>query len=727
VNTLSNAIKGKEVKVPFFNFLSRPAGQRATAALTCFLAGIVGASASVPLVPINQPILPSLSGAKVTGAPPSSTVIPFEISLAPRSPAALQAFCDSVSNPASPNYRKFITPGQVGSQFGATSANVLAVVNYLRSKGMTITLSASNGMGVMAKGTVSQIQTAFSTTIKNYSGKDPLGNAITFRANSTPFKMPSNLAPLAVAITGVDTYIRPHKFATQTLTPIQARTLYNSQPAFVTGIKGQGRTIAVSNFDGFRTSNIPTFLSTFGLPAPAAGAGTNVIIVPVGAQTGTGPEGGEGDLDFEFELGQAPLATILIYDGSDLIEVLTKEAQDNFADTLSESYGWILPAASAMAAHNQHLAMTAQGQTYMHATGDTGTNFQNFNYPDEEPETLAVGGSVATVDNSGNRLDEVGWPGSGGGWSTDALPFNTLPSWQTGTGVPTNINFRLVPDLALHADGNGGGYFFIFAGTEQGVSGTSCSSPVCAANFALLEQRLLAAGQPTGRLGRIQDLLYAQNGDPSIWNDLTVGTNGNLPNGQISNCTAGWDFVTGWGAPNFDGLFNALVNAGVPATIVPPDPGAFTYTGEFDDGDSSSLATVDGVTFDIDTDFFPQFGQAAGIQATFTLPSAPTTISIDIQAQAGAAGATNMIWAYDWTVDSTGANPAGWTLVGSSSLPAQADSPSSISIKTNIANFVSSTGQVMLRSRGHIPVRPIVGPFPSPFTYSIDLLQLEIR
>ena len=52
----------------------------------------------------------------------------------------------------------------------------------------------------------------------------------------------------------------------------------------------------------------------------------------------------------------------------------------------------------------------------------------------------------------------------------------------------------------------------------------------------------------------IQDLLYSQNGRSDVWFDVTSGSNGTLPNGSTSNAGAGWDFVTGWGAINFNGF-----------------------------------------------------------------------------------------------------------------------------------------------------------------------------
>ena len=88
------------------------------------------------------------------------------------------------------------------------------------------------------------------------------------------------------------------------------------------------------------------FVNAFGLPIPSAGVGTNIKVIKVGAGSQNGGAQGEGDLDIQMELGMAPLASILIYDGTgvDLVGSLTKEASDNTADVISESYGWFVGA-----------------------------------------------------------------------------------------------------------------------------------------------------------------------------------------------------------------------------------------------------------------------------------------------------------------------------------------------------------------------------------------------
>ena len=121
--------------------------------------------------------------------------------------------------------------------------------------------------------------------------------------------------------------------------------------------------------------------------------------------------------------------------------------------------------------------MSAEGITYMAASGDSGTGIEPFSYPDYDPEVLCVGGTVANVDAvTGVRISEVNWTGGGGGWSTKAVAFNMRPSWQVGTGVPpitASNNKRLVPDVAFHSSGTSGAYQFFLNGGLTSAIGTS--------------------------------------------------------------------------------------------------------------------------------------------------------------------------------------------------------------------------------------------------------------
>ncbi len=500
-----------------------------------------------------------------------SRILHISVSLVPRDPAGFKAYADSVSDPSSPYFHRFITPEEVGRRFGLTDTSVQSVVNHLTSAGLNVRLVGKNRLTILADGTVNQSERAFQTTINDYSAifRDEPGNR-EFFSFARPLQVPTALARYVVDVHGLESFTRPQARA---LTANQTRTLYGIATSYASQFRGQGRATAISSFDGFDLSNLPLYYTKLGLPAPVGGVGSNVHVVTVSGGAASSSPQGEADLDIQMVLGVAPLSDLYIYDGgqSDLIGVLTQEVNDNVADVISESWGWNLSDTTAVAAHNLHLSMTAQGITYMAASGDSGTSIEPYSYPDYDSEVLSIGGTTATVSSSGTRTSEVGWNGSGGGWSINQAAFNVRPSWQTGTGVPTDVNYRMVPDISLHASSNTGAYQFYFNGLiNSAFVGTSFASPVFCGSLAIAEQRIIAAGGLTAdsagkrRFGRIQDLIYSQNGRSDVWYDVKSGTNGTLPDAHISNATVGWDTVTGWGAINIEGFISSQIPAVIP-------------------------------------------------------------------------------------------------------------------------------------------------------------------
>lgn len=539
--------------------------------------------------------VPASAKATVVSAAISTQKLEIAVALKSSNEAAFQAFADSVSDPGSPEYQHWLTPEQVGERFGATPAAVAKVVAFLKANGIAVTLVAKNNMVVLASGTVAQVEKAFGTKIVNYTGLSSEGKQIQFYANSQPIQMPSATAASVLVVGGLSNYMRP--IGRTTMTPANARGLYGTAPSFAAGIQGQGMNVGYANWDGYRTSNAISFAAYFGLPAPTAGYGTNLNIVEItsGQNNNNVTGGGEGDLDMQMELETAPLANIYIYDDVNYqpLNTYTRMANDNICNTLSESYGWQVTSSSyATSLHNEHLTMTSQGQTYMCASGDNGTSeVQTYMWPDVDPNITVVGGTIASVNGNNQRTSEVSWAGSTGGWYNadfGTTNYNLLPSWQKGTGIPTNINRRLIPDIGLHSQyGSNAAFYIFFGGQLTAIAGTSCASPWFTGALVTMEQRLIANGQ-NGRLGNINPMVYAEAGRADIWYDITTGSsNGTLPNGQTSNPTVGWDFITGWGAPNFDGWYNALATQTVA-------PGGFSVNpGHIIAGNLASLTTID--------------------------------------------------------------------------------------------------------------------------------------
>lgn len=540
------------------------------------------------------------------------------MSLQPRDLPGLQRYVDSVSNPVSPNFHQFLTPEEVGRRFGPSPADVEATVSYLKSQGISVTDVAKNGFVVTAEGSSEQVSAAFHTSL-GYVDRVENGIHAPYRTNLSALMLPGAMASNIVSVDGIDTSIRRKPKNTTTLNPTLFRACYAAAANYGAGYYGQGVHIAIANWDGYRLNNIPYWTKAYGLPTPAGGSGSNIVVVKVGTGSttyGQGSPGGEGDLDLQAVLMAAPLATVYDYDDTTTdsaapITTLSKISSDNLADIVTESYGWETSNGSTYygstwtSAHNLHLSLSAQGITYLAATGDNGTSAfpsrgVRYAYPDIDPEVLQVGGSVATVNSStGARVSEASWGLSGGYGGTGGFDpydtpahgfsFNAPPGYQTSyiASKTNSYKYRLLPDLASSAGGQNGlgsnsgtGWALtIFYNTGAGTSyppgtaisidGTSIASPAVAGGIGALMGRVFTGVTPNAsrsnvRFGRMQDYLYAIGTNSTVFNDITTGSSiGNLPGTSTAAApAAGWDFATGWGSLNFNGLLQYILTSG---------------------------------------------------------------------------------------------------------------------------------------------------------------------
>lgn len=538
----------------------------------------------------------------------------FAISLKLSDASGLETFVNEVNDRFSPNYRQFLSPEQVAERFGPTQSDVDAIVSFLTESGFKVTDVSKNRFVIVAEGTAKQVSSAFRTELAY--AKRPDDDSV-YRTNLTALQMPSSIAGKVLSIDGIDTSIRRLKRANTTqLNPTLFRTCYNASTGYSAGYYGQGVNIAIANWDGYRLDNIPYWTSAYGLPVPAAGSGSNITVEKVGTGTtyGSGTPEGEGDLDLQAVLVSAPLANVYDYDDSTNdtaapITTLSRIESDNIADIVTESYGWETSSSNTYygstwtSAHNIHLSMSAQGITYMAATGDTGTaNFPSrgarYGYPDIDPEVLNVGGSIATVNSStGAKVSEASWGASGGyggtggfdpyDTSAHGFAFNVAPSYQT-TYLPTQTktyNYRLLPDLVSSAGGQNGlgsnsGSGWAFAiyynngksyplGTSIEIDGTSIASPATAGSIGAIESQIFAgvtpnSGRSNVRFGRIQSYLYSIGSNSSVFYDITTGSSiGNLPGTSTAAKPAvGWDYATGWGSLNYGGFESYIKSSG---------------------------------------------------------------------------------------------------------------------------------------------------------------------
>jgi subtilase family serine protease len=220
-------------------------------------------------------------------------------------------------------------------------------------------------------------------------------------------------------------------------------------------------------------------------------------------------------------------------------------------------------------------------------------------WPASDPLVTSVGGTYLCLDaTTGTFVDsvsppsncqanpgvrEIGWVGSGGGYSI-LFPRpafqNTLPPGSTfvgsSVGAPgPNTNMRGVPDIAYQASSRTGVLVYLsrpfVAGADPACSGTDPCSPgwyvvggtsVGAPQWAGL---IAMADQMKGSdVGYINPALYQIANDPAKYAadffDVTVGNNqtSDIPGYSAS---PGWDAVTGLGTPNAARLLPDLIAA----------------------------------------------------------------------------------------------------------------------------------------------------------------------
>ncbi|MFD8755070.1 protease pro-enzyme activation domain-containing protein [Kitasatospora sp. NPDC059577] len=579
--------------------------------LTAVSLGVSTAQAATPnaapRVALPNTVNPAVAHSEKKGDVPAEQQISVAVSLKLRNADALDRFLTAVATPGTPEYGHYLTPEQFTAQFGPTQASVDQVKAYLAQQGLTVTEVSANRQVVNAHGTAAQVSQAFGTHESAYV--DPqLQRA--FFANDAAASIPSDLAAVIQGVSGLDNHaVRKNRLATPNaitpnaataspsgMSPAQYTGAYNLNK---TGADGTGTTVALWEFDGYKSSNLTTYDSQFGLTGPAV---STVSVDGANYDSAPGQGQGEVELDSEIVRGAAPKATQLVYEAPNSdqgeIDMANKIVADNRVSVISISWGSCEPdttASSMTAVDNAFKQAAAQGISIFSASGDdgsrdctrstSGSSVKAVDFPASSPHQTGVGGTNLKVGSGNTYSSESAWSTAGGGVST----VFAKPSWQTGTGVSGTM--RTVPDVASNAD-PASGFSIYTAGGWQVYGGTSAAAPLWSGYAAQFNQKAKAAGQPV--LGEASPRLYTvanSSSSGSVFHDVTTGAN------QDFSAKAGYDQVTGWGSPVADALTTALLGGGGGTT---PPPGGCTAAqlvanGGFETGTAAPWTTSSGV------------------------------------------------------------------------------------------------------------------------------------
>ncbi len=469
----------------------------------------------------------------------------------------LDDYIAQMYDPTSSNFHKTLTPEYIHDRFGPTNGQINKLTAFMQAKGFKNVKVSDNRLVVEADVASSVAESLFATTLKKFI----LADGTTGHVNQAKPSMPSEIADLVTAVHGLDTVTRfqthsktaptAGQFSTAATPP---GTVAGHNPLDYPRIYNVGSTSTASNMTvGIITWGDPTssvndlhiFEQQNALPT------TSTSITVVGTPSTDTREATEWSLDSQAVVAmsggvkQLKFYTANNSNFANVLVAINASIQDpNRPQVINMSFG-ICDTSGGLSWDSSYFAVgVAQGQTFVASSGDFGSTCggvaNKTSYPASSRYVVNVGGTTLGTTGSTTYAGETAWSGSGGGDSK----YTTIPFWQAIVPALAGNQYRSGPDVSFVGD-NASGANIVVNGTTfpVPVGGTSLSAPLFAATWARLLQ---TCGT---NLGFAAPTLYQYaKGNPNMYHDVTVGSNGGYSAG------AGWDKVTGWGSINVDNM-----------------------------------------------------------------------------------------------------------------------------------------------------------------------------
>ncbi|KAJ7028409.1 family S53 protease [Mycena alexandri] len=519
-------------------------------------------------------------GFSKVGAADDSTVLNLRIALPSSDIAGLEQALYDVSTPSSSNYGNHLSKAQVDAFLAPTAAATAAVQSWLASYNLTAKTASSAGDWLSLAVPVSQANELLAAKYETFQH---LGSGKTY-ARTLSFSLPADVADFIADIHPTSTFNNPLSLGpvistpkpaainpdasscATTVTPACLQTLYSIPTAAATQ---KTNSIAVAGFiDQFaRRADLKAFLKSFRSTVTNT---FTTLELDGGKNTQTASKAGvEANLDIQYTIGIAtnvPVSFVSVGDNFqdgdlggflDIVNFLS--AQDSIPQVMTTSYGeneTDMTKALAFKLCEAYLAFGARGTSILFASGDGGveggqaqtcTTYQAA-FPAGCPWHTSVGSVHGIAPETASTFSSGGFSNywSAPDYQADAVAAFLKAQGTTNKGL-FNVSGRGYPDVAAQGEN----VQIVSGGTTEGVDGTSCSSPIFASVIGLLNDQLIAAGNPP--LGFLNPWLYA---NPDMFNDVTTGSNPGC-GAKGFTARAGWDPVTGLGTPNFPKMLAA--------------------------------------------------------------------------------------------------------------------------------------------------------------------------
>ncbi|KAJ7181486.1 family S53 protease [Mycena crocata] len=521
--------------------------------------------------------------------PVPSEKITLRIALANTDIAGLEAKTYAVSDPASALYGQHLTAAEVAEYVKPTTDTLSAVTEWLNENDLVATAVSPSGDLLQISLAINKANELLSTEFSAFKHVATGAESIRTLAYSIPASLQAHVkfvhptiafVPPLRGLPGVTAV--NHKRAEPTadaipascafdVTPACLQAMYDIPAAKATNSANSGIVVTGFNDEYANKADLQRFLNTFRPDLNTSTFDTQLIAGGQNDQT-LANAGSEANLDIQYTVGVAggvPVTFLSVgadvvddVDGViDIVNVLLAESDDTRPKVITTSYGFNepeLPQSLNVEICNAYMQLGAVcvhpfSTSVFFASGDGGVGgFQPVRCDTFWP-TAPSGCPFITSVGGTDGVPQVAASLSGGGFSnhftTPAYQADDVASYLSSIGDQYsglyNTSGRGFPDIALQARNL---EIFWFTG------GTSASCPIAASLFALINDRLIAAGKPV--LGFLNPFLYSTAGR-AAFTDITSGTNPGC-NTEGFSAASGWDPVTGLGTPNFDLLLTAV-------------------------------------------------------------------------------------------------------------------------------------------------------------------------
>ncbi|KAI0633307.1 family S53 protease-like protein [Trametes polyzona] len=513
-------------------------------------------------------------GYTASGPPHPDTVLQLRVALKQSDTAGLVDKLYDVSTPGSNNYRKFLSKAEVEKYTAPSADSLAAVTAWLDRNGVKATPGVTS-QWLNIEVPVAKANSMLDTEFSVFENKDAGISAIRTLAYSVPasvkphleFIYPATVFPVKASRASASLHIASgHRHnSTHTrragvdascddaMTPACLQALYNIP---TTPASQKSNTLAVSSFVSSFASkaDLKTFLGKF--RSDMSSDTTFALQTLNGGINNEAQASVEGSLDIQYTVGTATNVPTTFFsvgstNGGDLNGFLdlvnTLIAQETAPTVFTTSFGFPEALVSPDLANNlcnAYAQLGARGTSIFFSSGDSGvddgeggecTVFRP-TFPSGCPFVTVVGATQGTA-------PEIAADLSSGGFSNvfpqPKYQSDAVASYLTALGSQHsglfNKSGRAYPDVAAA----GIGYQVTINSTVTSVSGTSASTPVFASVVALLNDRLIAAGQSP--MGFLNPFLYSTG--KSALNDITEGSNPGCGTDGFP-ASNGWDPVS---------------------------------------------------------------------------------------------------------------------------------------------------------------------------------------